>query len=74
MAPASTTSQKPDTKNKKHNSRASSTSKVEAETSELGVNGTEPAYLKELQKWVLRSHRVLGKTKLIALLGASATR
>jgi hypothetical protein len=57
MAPASATQPG----SKKHPSRASSTSKTEADSPVLDVNGTEPVYLKELQKYVLRSHCGQGK-------------
>lgn len=59
MDPASATSKPNDVKakNKKHTSRASSTSKPDSESPVSELNGTEPTYLKELQKFVLRSRR-----------------
>lgn len=54
MAPATATSKKPsNTKAKKSTSRASSVSKPDVETPVSEANGTEPAYLRELQKFVV---------------------
>lgn len=51
MAPAPAATQKPNAKGKKRTSRASSVvSKTETDTPSSDVNGSEPAYLKELQK------------------------
>lgn len=53
MAPATATSTKSNNvKDKKHTSRASSTSKPEVESPVPETNDTEPTYLKELQKFV----------------------
>lgn len=54
MAPASANQKSHDVKHKKHASRASNP-KPESE-SPVEANGDEPAYLKELNKFVLRSH------------------
>ncbi|KAJ5693271.1 hypothetical protein N7462_002694 [Penicillium macrosclerotiorum] len=51
MAPASATQKPNDAKVKKETSRASSTSKLESDSPATELNGTEPTYLKELQKY-----------------------
>lgn len=63
MAPATATSKKPNNvKAEKNTSRASSTSKPEVETPMSESNGTEPAYLKELQKFVVAIASVVPKS------------
>lgn len=52
MAPASATTQKPNDKAKKQTSQAPGTPKAESESPVSETNGTEPTYLKELQKCV----------------------
>ncbi|KAJ5584142.1 uncharacterized protein N7459_003942 [Penicillium hispanicum] len=66
MAPASATNQKPnDVKDKKHASRASSTSKADVDGPSSESNGTEPAYLKELQKSLRNAAKKLNATAKI---------
>lgn len=65
MAPATATatSQKStNVKGKTDLSRTSSTSKPEAETPTAETNGAEPAYLKELQKFVVTIAFVVPKS------------
>ncbi|KAJ5092711.1 hypothetical protein N7456_008572 [Penicillium angulare] len=66
MAPASATQKSNNAKDKKHISRASSVSKTEPESPT--ENGSEPAYLKELQKSLRNAVKKLNATAKVDII------
>ncbi|KAJ5911112.1 uncharacterized protein N7473_000415 [Penicillium subrubescens] len=65
MAPASATSQRSNDKSKRQPSQAPSTSKAGSESPVSEANGTEPTYLKELQKSLRNTAKKLNATAKI---------
>ncbi|KAJ5364588.1 uncharacterized protein N7496_010301 [Penicillium cataractarum] len=65
MAPASATTQKPNDKAKKQTSQAPGTPKAESESPVSETNGSEPTYLKELQKSLRNAVKKLNATAKI---------